>query len=191
MKRVAVLAAAVTVLSGCAALSRGGPDESERRLAQGLEALDHGNYAESFEHLSWVAARHPNDVLGQRALLALGAADLDPRNPGRRIGIGAELVGRYLAYSDTPEWVRPVAQTLYLLGQELGAAEERVAAAVEDKERAEARADLPSYSGTPVPARIRALTEERDRLKGRVAQLEKELAEKKQELERLRKTLRP
>ena len=191
MRRVAVLAVTTWVLAGCAALTRGGPNESELRLEQGLAALDHGNYLEGFEHLSWVAARHPNDVLGQRALLALGASDLDPRNPSRRLGIGTELVGRYLAYGDTPTWVRPVAQTLYLLGQELGAAEERVAAAEQDRLRAEATAELPSYSGTPVPQRIRALTEERDRLTRRVAQLEKELAEKNQELERIRKTLRP
>ena len=56
-------------------------------------------------------------------------------------------------------------------------------------ERANAR--LPSLPGPSVSARIRTAEQERDRLKTRVEALEQQLKEKEQELERIRKTIRP
>lgn len=182
----------VAALAGCTAVLGRGESESERRLAAGLAAFDDGNYPAAFENLSWLTIRYPNEPVGQRALLALASADLDPRNPSRRLGVGSELVARYLREPATPDWLRPTAEVLYLLAQELGAAEERIAAVEEDRRRAEARSEaVPTYAGQSVPQRMRALTEERDRLNRRVAQLEQELARTNQELERIRKTLRP
>ena len=61
--------------------------------------------------------------MGQRAVLALAAASLDPRNPNRRIDMGATYAARYLNDNTKAAWTEPVGETLYLMALELGATE--------------------------------------------------------------------
>jgi hypothetical protein len=177
------------LLTGCATLKASLESRGEERLEESLAAFARGDYRTAQEGLAWVAQHDPDDKHGRQALLALAALELDPRNPARRIAVGTDVAAGYLALGDREPWTNPLAQTLYLLGLELGAAEERVEKAERAAERAAAR--LPSLPGPSVSARIRNVEQERDRLKARVETLEKELVEKEQELERIRKTIRP
>jgi hypothetical protein len=177
------------LLTGCATLKGSLESRAEERLEASLAALARGDYRAAHEGLAWVAEHDAGDKHGRRALLALAALELDPRNPDRRIAAGTDVAASYLTLEEKDSWTNPVAQTLYLLGLELGAAEERVEKAERAAERAAAR--LPSLPGPSVSARIRNVEQERDRLKSRVETLEKELGEKVQELERIRKTIRP
>jgi hypothetical protein len=190
LKRGSIWAVAIAgLLSGCATLRAPFESRGEERLEQGLEALARGDYRTAHEHLSWVVQYDADDKHGQQAMLALAALEMDPRNPARRIGAGADVAAAYIGLQDKPAWTLPVAQTLYLLSLELGAAEERAERAERAAERAQAR--LPALPGPTVTARLRSAEQERERLRGRVAELEKELAEKVQELERIKKTIRP
>jgi hypothetical protein len=174
-----------------------GPD----RFDTGIAALQRGDFAQASNDLNWVILKHPNDPIGQRALLASASLEMDPRNPQRHLALGADLAATYLQKAKEPE-SQALAQTLYLLALELGAAEERLAQAEADKRQAEQRAEwaqLPKLpaSSTTVPARLRTLTEEKDKLAKRVETLEQQVAErdkkldeKEKELERIRKTLK-
>jgi hypothetical protein len=181
--------ALVGLLTGCATLREPFQDDGEERLEAALAALARGDYRTAHDGLSAVAQQFPNDDEGRQAVLALAALELDPRNPGRRIAMGADVAANYLRMADNDAWTQPIAQTLYLLGLELGAAEERVEKAEREAERAAAR--LPALPGPTVSARIRSVEQERDRLSRRVETLEKQLAEKDQELQRIKKTIRP
>jgi hypothetical protein len=193
-------------MTGCAtlrAVTDRGPTESEQRLEQGLTALKAGEYESAYEHLLWVAGNHEAEAVGRQALLALTAAELDPRNPNRRLGVAAGLAARYLRGEAPGGWTEPVAESIYLIALELGALEERVAQAEAERLAAERRARtggsaqasppraLPTLPGRTVPDRIRDVEAERDRLRQRVTQLETRLARSEQELERVRRTLRP
>jgi hypothetical protein len=177
------------LLVGCATFKAPLESSSEKRFEEALAALGRGDYRSAHEGLSWVAQHDADDKRGQQALLTLAALELDPRNPSRRIAAGADVAASYLGLAEKPAWTNPLAQTLYLLGLELGAAEERVEKAEREAERAAAR--LPSLPGPTVSTRIRAIEQERDRLSKRVETLEKTLLEKEQELERIKKTIRP
>jgi hypothetical protein len=191
LKRGSMWAVALAgLLLGCATLKAPfESDDGEARLEQALAALGRGDYRAAHEGLSWVAQHYPKEDYGQQATLTLAALELDPRNPGRRIGVGTDVAGNYLRDPNNPAWTQPIAQTLYLLGVELGAAEERVEKAEREAERAAAR--LPALPGPTVSARIRGVEQERDRLARRVEALEKQLADKDQELQRIKKTIRP
>jgi hypothetical protein len=140
--------------------------------------------------------------VGQQALLVLIAAELDNRNPQRRLWAAAEMSARLLSIPELEPWLVPVGESYYLLAVELGAQEERLARA--DSARAAAQAEvaaadreLPSSSRESVPVRINRITTERDSLRRRVGELEaqaqardKELLETKQELERVKQTIR-
>ena len=190
MKRASIWALAVAgLLTGCATLKASLESRGEERFEQSLAALARGDYRAAHEGLSWVARNDPDEKHGRRALLVLAALELDPRNPARRIAVGADVAASYLELSERAPWTDPLAQTLYLLGLELGAAEERVEKAEREAERVAAR--LPELPGPTVAARIRNVEQERDRLKTRVETLEKQLDEKEQELQRIRKTIRP
>jgi chemotaxis protein histidine kinase CheA len=248
MRRICVLL--LGLLTGCASLQAGSGPDPEERLARGLSALEQQDYRAAYDDLTWVYSHHWNEPLGRRALLALVAAELDPRNRSRRLGVGAELAAAHLRLVEAPQWTEPVAETLYLLALELGAAEERLARAEADKAMAEAQAiqaeqqeqkaregereaeakaqraetkaeqarkeakqaeveaaqakrqarqaraeadraerPLPRLPGPTVPARVGELRAERDRLSEQVRSLKRELSEREQELERIRKTL--
>ncbi|MGH7481618.1 MAG: hypothetical protein ACRELV_05640, partial [Longimicrobiales bacterium] len=142
--------AMLLALGGCAAL-RGWQEpepepDAETGLAAGLAALEAQDYLEAHDRLTAVYSVYPDDPVGAKALLALAAMELDPRNPGRRLDVGAEIIGRYFMMDSVPRWQWPLLETTYLLALELGAAEYRVeraeveaAAALEVA--AEARAD--------------------------------------------------
>ncbi len=177
------------LLTGCTTLKESLQSRGEERFEASLAALARGDYRTAQEGLAWVAQYDADEDHGRAALLALAALELDPRNPARRIAVGADVAASYLTLDGREPWTTPVAQTMYLLSLELGAAEDRVEKAERAVERANAR--LPSLPGPSVSARIRTAEQERDRLKTRVEALEQQLKEKEQELERIRKTIRP
>jgi tetratricopeptide (TPR) repeat protein len=176
------------LLVSCATLKAPFESSAEERFNQGLEALARGEYPVAYGHLSWVAEHHSHEKYGQQALLALAAMELDPRNQSRRIEVGADMAANYLRLPEKPLWTQPVAQTLYLLSLELGAAEERAERAERQAERVAEK--LPNLPGPSVTAKLRTTEQERERLARRVDALEKQLQEKEQELERIKKTIR-
>ena len=185
MKLGSIGVVAITaLLLGCATLGSSLESRGEKRLDDGLEALARGDYRTAHEHLAWVAQHYGHQRSGQRALLTLAALEIDPRNPGRRINIGTQLAGEYLRLPEKSAWTQPIAQTLYLLGLEMAAADSAT------EQRATEQTPLPALPGPSLTARIRAAEQERDRMARRVEALEKQLAAKEQELERIRKTIR-
>jgi chromosome segregation ATPase len=127
---------------------------------------------------------------------------MENRNPQRRLWAAAEMSARLLSIPEVPTCMVPLAESYYLLAIELGAQEERVARA--DAARAAAEAEfaaavreLPSSTLESVPARISRITTERETLRKRVSDLEQQLATRdkdlrdtKQELERVKQTIR-
>jgi hypothetical protein len=189
MTRPLFLVGAVASLAmGCASLATLARPEGHTRFESGIKALAEGDYAAAHQDLSWVAERFAHEDEGQRAVLVLAAMELDPRNPARRLDAGSDLAGTFLQLPDRDGWIDPLAQTLYLLGLELGAAEERAQRA----ERAvELQRQLPVLPGPSVTSRIRTVEQERDRLARQVTELEGRLAEMDRELQRIRKTIKP
>lgn len=91
------------------------------RLDRGLRALDAGRYREAFDDLVWVESRCAGHVRGAEARVALAALELDPRNERGRAGLGTDLLGQLLRDPVTRAWVRPIAETSYLMAMSLGA----------------------------------------------------------------------
>lgn len=186
MIRATVLVAAAAYMTvGCATVRSVWQTPDEDRFKAGVRALAGGDYAKAHAELRWVAQHYANEDPGQRAMLILAAVELDARNPARRPEVGADLAATYLRLPDRDDWLDGIAQSLYLVGLELGTIEERM-------ERAEAQQRiLPKFPGPTVAARIKNVEQERDRLSKRVTALEAELAEKERELQRIRKTIKP
>jgi hypothetical protein len=192
------------VLPACATFGSYFDSRADQRLTVGLAAYERGDYVTANEELGWVVERYGDQVIGRQALLAVAAVEMDPRNPQRRLNLGANLLESYLRLEHQPDWVLPAAQTLYLMSMEMGAVEERVAQAEAGKQEAERRfqeveRDLPTLPDptATVSARLRAFKDERDRALKKVEQLEvqlverdKKLVETEKELERIRKTLK-
>ena len=184
-------------IAGCAVLrpERGpGPEE---QLEHGLAALEVQDYAAAHRLLEPLYRQYWQEPGGQRALLALAASELDSRNPERRLADAADFSARYLGIPDVHAWTIPVAESLFLLAQELGAQEEAAAKAAAERADEEAARNLPESTRESVPARIRRITTERDDLQRRLqaaeqrlATREKELQDAQQELERIRKTIK-
>ena len=203
MTRAALLLALTTAgLTGCAALSVAREPDARAQLDQGVAALDARDYAGARALLEPLFREHWQERIGQQAMLALIAADLDNRNPNRRLWAAAEMSARLLSIPELEPWLIPVGESYYLLALELGAQEERVARAETARRAAEAEVaaaerELPASAAESVPARINRITTERDSLRRRVGELEqqaeardKELRETKQELERVKQTIR-
>jgi hypothetical protein len=215
MKRARVRVALIALIVPACAVLRAEPKTvPEQRLAQGLAALEQREFGRGRALLDTLYREHWQQPVGRHAMLALIASELDPRNPDRRLSAAADLSARYLRFEDIPAWHVPLAETLYLIAQELGAVEERSARAaaqtaeanaasaaarreLEAAESASGRA-LPTSPRESVPTRIRNLASERDDLKRRLvaaeqslATRERELREAQAELERIRKTLTP
>lgn len=201
MRFSALAAGAVALaLSACATVGNLFESRADERFEAGMAALQAGDYVTANRELGFIAERYGNTELGQHALLVVSALEMDPRNPRRRLALGSELSAAYLRTQETPPWTQPLAQTMYLLALELGAAEEKVAQAEAEKAQAERRAAegyLPKLSQPTVPARLKTLQDEKERMAKRVEALEaqladrdKKLAEKDKELERIRKTLK-
>jgi hypothetical protein len=203
MTRAALLLALTTAgLTGCAALSVAREPDARAQLDQGVAALEARDYAGARALLEPLYREHWQERIGQQAMLALIAADLDNRNPNRRLWAAAEMSARLLSIPELEPWLIPVGESYYLLALELGAQEERVARAETARRAAEAEVaaaerELPASAAESVPARINRITTERDSLRRRVGELEqqaeardKELRETKQELERVKQTIR-
>jgi chromosome segregation ATPase len=136
-------------------------------------------------------------------LLLLSAADLDPRNDGRRLEAAADYA-TMLINVDSASWQRPIAEAMYLLSQELGGHEEELANAEAAKQEAQQTAaalrrkvNLPSSTRESWPARLQKVQADKDALSKKVDQLQaalkakdKDLTDAKAELDRIKKTLK-
>lgn len=190
MRRATLLVAVpAVVLVGCATISSAFRSGGDDRFKTGVQALSNGDYNTARSELSWVAQHYSGNDEGQRALLILAALEMDPRNPTRRTDVGADLAASFLRLPERDTWVDPVAQTLYLLDLELGAAEQRAEAAEAAQQRTQR--ELPKLPGPSVTTRLKDVEQERDQLAKKVSTLEAQLADKERELERIRKTIKP
>lgn len=204
-KRTALVLATAAAVGACAHI-RAHPAVApaaaspEDRLHAAMAALDSGQYAAGTRELLTLSQEYAGQAAGRAALLGAAAAELDIRNPDRQLDQGASHLVQYLAGAPPNDWTRPIAESFYLLAQEVGASAERVEAAQADAARAreEARARLPRLPGASLTARLQDVQRDRDRLAVRVRELEtttatlnKQLADTVQELSRIRRTLRP
>jgi hypothetical protein len=202
----ASLALALTVgISGCSVIGRVSGAGPEAELTRGVAAARAQDYATARSVLEPLYRAHYMDEYGRKALLVLTALELDPRNAERRLYAAADFAVAALNAKDVPDWEVPLAESLYLLSQELGGHEEALARAEAAKQQAQnvaaaavadRRAALQS-NREPWPTQVRKLREANDELKKRADALQaavrardKELAEANQELERIKKTLK-
>jgi hypothetical protein len=190
--------------TGCATLASIRTDHPREQLRAGAAAVEAQQYLEARGYLEPLFYERPTEAVGQQALLVLLAAELDNRNPDRRLWAAADLAGRFLTNEPVEPWLVPLVETFYLVAMELGAAEEKIAEAETARASAEARASaaanrrLPATTQESVPARVNRLTAERDQARRRADQLQQQLAtrdrelrETRAELERIRRTIRP
>lgn len=184
-------------MTGCGALAGIRGENPWSQLEAGVAAAEAQEYMQARGLLEPLFYQRPNDVVGQRALLVLVAAELDNRNPDRRLWAAADMAGRMLNTEPAEAWMSPVAASYYLLAMELGAAEERIAQAEAARQTAEAR-NLPASTQESVPARVGRITAERDQARRQAEQLqqqlaarERELRETRAELDRIKRTIRP
>lgn len=201
MRSALVLLVGAAGITGCAAFAamRDGPDPRVQ-LHEGVAAVEEQQYLRARGLLEPLARDLPGNAVGQQAMLVLISAELDNRNPERRLWAAADMSARLLAADRVEPWIVPVAESYYLLAMELGAAEQRIAQA-EARANAEARAAArrpPSSTLESVPARVDRVRAERDQARRQAEQLQQQLAvrdrelrETRQELERIKRTIRP
>ena len=201
MNRLALLLLAFSV-TGCATLASMYRSDPEKQLDLGVTALLAQQYSEARTLLEPLFRERLDEETGQRAGVLLIAAELDNRNPQRRLWAAADMAARLLSAHDLESWLVPVGESYYLLALELGAQEQRLARAdsaraAAEEVMAEASRALPSFGLESVPARINRITAERDELRRRVSELnaakdsiDTELRTTRQELERVRQTIR-
>jgi hypothetical protein len=201
--RMTVPLLTTAALSGCALLGLGSGSGSESQLERGIAAVQAQDYATARSILEPLFRAHPDDDEGERALVLLTTLELDPRNPARRLYAASDYATSLLNLPELPVWQKPIAEALYLLSIELGGHEQeldRIEAAkdsaVHEAAAAKQRA-LPVSTRESWPARLRRVEAERDALDKKVESLqaslharEKELADAKQELQRIKKTLK-
>lgn len=202
--RTPLLVLVTAALAGCAVMGRGPKGATpDSELARGVAALVAQDYASARAILEPLYRAHYMDKTGQRALMLLTTSELDPRNAGRRLAVGSEYARMMLTKGDsTDTWQRPLAETLYLLSQELGGHEDELASAEAARQRAQQNAaalqrKLPQSTRESWPAQVKKIKDDRDALSKRVEQLQatirakdRDLAEATQELERIKKTLK-
>jgi hypothetical protein len=187
----------LVAVGGCAALGGQRHDQDPAvQLHEGVAALASQEYLRARALLEPLVRERPDELVGQQAWLALVAAELDPRNPERRLWVAADLSARLLSRTPAEPWIVPLASTYYLTALELGGAEEL--AAQTGMPPAATAATLPVLERETVPARIGRVTAERDQARRQSDQLqqqltarERELRDARQELERIRRTIRP
>jgi len=201
MRRAALVALAAAGLSGCAAVSwvRGGDDmDPDDRLTAGAQAVQAREYARAWSLLEPLTKEHADDEVGQAAMLTLVAMELDQRNVERRLWAGADIAARLLNVPELEPWIVPVAESFYVLANELGAQEQRIQQADSALAVAEARVrSLPRAPEQTVPGRISQIAGERDSARRQAEQLQQQLAAKdrelretKAELERIKRTIK-
>jgi hypothetical protein len=190
----------VMLATGCAVAVGDREADPRVQLHEGVAALEAEQYLRARGLLEPLFYERSGEIVGQQALMLLVAAELDHRNPDRRLWAAADMAGRLLDLDNVDPWFIPLAETYYLLAMELGAAEQRIAAAEAARATAEARASsrLPEPTRESVPVRIGRLTTERDQARRRAEQLEQQLAvrdrelrDTQQELDRIKRTIRP
>ncbi len=203
LHRVAPLLVLLLVLAGCGLHKptvQPSVPRPEERLQEALAVLDSGDYAGATRQLLALSQTNPNTAVGRAALLSAAAAELDPRNPDRQLDQGATLLAMYLQRSPPNDWTEHAVESFYLLAQEVGASSERIeqAQAAAARARAEASSRVPRLPGAPLSQRLEDVQRDRDRLAARVKELEaasvdlrKQFADTLQELQRIRRTLRP
>ncbi|MBE0595162.1 MAG: hypothetical protein IH616_22465 [Gemmatimonadales bacterium] len=170
MKRAAVGALLVVLgAAACATRQAPLPLTPAEHVQAGLDALEQDDLSSATEHLT-AAAEAADGSLGRQARLLGAAVALDPRNPARDPNLAARMAGE-VAIDEGAAWEAALARTLYSLSLDLGATG---TAASRDLEGS---ADLPHLSAPSLAARMR--------------QLETAVAELRQELARIRETLKP
>lgn len=190
MRRLPLLLA-LWLAAACATVGIG--VDVQGGFEQGLESLRRQNYPAAAEHFDWVISTSgTSGPLASQALLLRTTTTLDPRNPGRDFAQAAELAVRL---RDSGEgWSSAAGESLRLVATELGDAQRRVAGLEA------ARGVAASVSGIvqrSLAARLDSVTVDRDTLLRKVSLLEQQLAErdkvlkeKEQELERIRRIIR-
>jgi hypothetical protein len=203
-----LVALSVAGATGCAAVTLTRGPDPRAQLVAGAAAVEAQDYARARTLLEPLYFERWMEPVGQEAMLVLIAAELDGRNPDRRLWAAADMSGRLLGIPQLEPWMVPVAESYYVLADELGASEARLALGASspaDAEARAARADVTGGSGRAVPvaaresvpSRINRLTAERDSLKRmieereqQIATRDRELRDTKQELERIKKTIK-
>lgn len=164
---------------GCApaAVETGPPGrpEAASRLEAAREALHGGQFASADGALSELAADGPETAEGHQALFLLGVLHLDPRNPAWSPAEAEVVLSRYLEFPFGEH--RPEAVSLYALARRLAAPFPYPLVA-----RGEEAAPAAGPAGEAA---------ESDRLRGEIAQRDRELARLRDELERIRRRLAP
>lgn len=128
-------------LQGCAPFLQNDRQGPEKVLENALISLDRGDFVAAYENLSWVHEHHWGSPAGERALLAMTAVEMNPRNPGRRIEIGAELGHRFADLPSPSPWNIPVAETFRLLAEEMTRIQAQIDALEEEKRLLERQRD--------------------------------------------------
>lgn len=170
MKRAAVGVLLVVLgADACAPRQAPLPLTPAAHVQAALDALEQEDLGGATEHLT-VAAETADGSLGRQARLLGAAVALDPRNPARDPNLAARMAGG-VAIDDGAAWEAALARTLYSLALDLGAT--RTASA----HTGAGSADLPHLSAPSLAARMR--------------ELESAVAELRQELARIRETLKP
>ncbi len=218
IRNVAIILVAV---AGCATHPgpEAEPDTVRTRYDAAVRALTEGR--DATDDLAWVAARCDGTLLGSDAAILLAATYLDPRRPDRPLEDAAAVAGHLLRRDlpgDRRPVATTLYLLALELGAGYVPATEAGPAARDTGLRPDwttivpaagcgrqlplrddtAGATLPDPGRDPVPARLRALRLDRGRIAAVADSLRRELeaanatlAQKQEELERLRRLLKP
>lgn len=196
MVRLRLLALVVALVLGVGACAsfRPGEDNPARSLEAGLGALAAGDHESAAIHFDRAGLAPASGEAGRRALLLGALLRLDPRTEGSDLTVAAARAAALQAAPGAPAWEEATAILLQGVAAGLADARSRVRHAESERHAAVAASILASASAT---ARLNAAVADRDAARRRVTQLEqtlaekeKELKEKTQELERIRRAIR-
>jgi len=174
----------LAILAGCVQPRTDTPTP-EPNLGHGLDAWRNGDHTSALGEFALLATLHPGTRTGEQARLLAASIELDPRNPQRRLDMGAAILADAIAAASDSSHSRPLAETLYLLALDVGA------------QPPEPDESLPAFPGTTLASRVRSLLDELEARRHEIERLQQELKQKDQEiqklsneLERIRKTLK-